>query len=568
MTEAARRAFNLIDEPWIPVRFVDGTTSEASIRGAFHDAARIRELDGELPTQVFAITRLLVAILYRASYDETLPDGWFRDPDAGDDWDAWWREGLPLDTIDEYLDEFHDRFDLLHPERPFFQVAGLTTQKGELKDPSPLIFDLPGNKRLFTNRAGDAITRLSYAEAARWLVNAQAFDTSGIKSGALGDERVKGGKGYPLGVAWSGHLGGILVEGDNLARSLLANMPLPDGADFVHERHTDLPPWEDAEPDTAAARAGLMPTGPVRLATWQSRRIRLAHDGTAVTGVLVANGDALTPQNQQRHEAMTAWRFSEPQTKKAKQTVFMPREHRPERAFWRNIGAILPGQAGDGERYLPPRNLSFLAGKTRTTGDDYRLRVRAIGVVYGSQSSVVDDVIDDQIPLTLALLDTHHPELAREAVNAVELADTGVHALRNLAENLLLAAGGDPEAAHAVAPAAYAELGAAYREWLTALGTTSDATEAITAWKRVAFRLIADRGTELVAGAPSAAWVGREVSRRGSTQILNTPRAEQWFLTALTKTFGIRGPQRTDSPNAGHLPAHDLGSTEREELRT
>ncbi|MEC3981983.1 type I-E CRISPR-associated protein Cse1/CasA [Amycolatopsis sp. H20-H5] len=47
------------------------------------------------------------------------------------------------------------------------------------------------------------------------------------------------------------------------------------------------------------------------LFTWQSRRIRLAHTGERVTGVLLCNGSRLTPQNttseSSRHSRRTPW---------------------------------------------------------------------------------------------------------------------------------------------------------------------------------------------------------------------------------------------------------------------
>lgn len=541
MTDPTQAGFDLRQEPWISVRYRDGRARDVSIRTAFTDAADIRDIVGELPTQTFAVLRLLLAILYRASYDDEI-DGW-----RSEEWGQWWGEGLPLDLIGSYLDHMDGRFDLLHPERPFFQVADLRTGKDEVKDTSPLILDLPSNNRLFTNRSGADALRLDLAEAARWLVSAQAFDPSGIKSGAVGDSRVKGGKGYPIGVAWSGHLGGVMVEGANLHETLLLNLALP-GTYVTADGRTDLPPWEDILPDTAAEREGLVPTGPVRLFTWQSRRIRLVAESGVVTGCVFANGDALTPQNQQHHEPLTAWRYSEPQTKKLGRPTYMPREHMPERAFWRGIGALLPGaptpQTTDKhERYLSPGILSFL-GQRVSTGDldgAHRIRLRAIGVVYGSQSSVVADIIDDRLSLALALLREENTALAAVAETAVALADEGVRALRNLAENLARAAGGDGTADRDRADeTAYARLDGLYRSWLRGLGPRTDPETAATEWRTAAYAALRSLGDELVRAASPTAWTGREVSGRTGTEIVNTPRAESWFLRAIHKTFAVR----------------------------
>lgn len=530
--EPARDRFDLLEEEWIPARFHDGTASDISIRDAIRDARDIRELGGELPTQTFALTRLLLAIMYRAVGEQLDADRWAQ----------WWDEGLPVADIDDYLDDFHDRFDLLHPDRPFFQVAGLTTAKGEVKDVAPLIFDLPSNNRLFTNRAGAGATQLSYAEAARWVVNAQAFDPSGIKSGAIGDPRVKGGRGYPIGLAWSGLLGGVLNEGDNLHETLLLNL-VGDGPGLNLDHDRDLPPWEDETPDSAAERAAR-PAGPVRLFTWQSRRIRLVSSGTHITGTLIANGDALTPQNMFPYEPHTAWRYSEPQSKRAKETTYMPREHRPDRAFWRGISALLPATTETVKGIDVTRSpanvrwVSFLQ-EQRLIDPGKRIRLRAIGVVYGSNNSVIDDIIDDRLTVSLALLGEQLPALAAEAENAVRLADEGVWALRRLAENLARAAGGDGDGPRARAEeSAYARLDAEYRAWLSSLDAGTDPAEAIAAWRLVAQRILRELGTQLARDAGPGAWVGREVTLRGGPELINTSRAESWFLRALHNTFG------------------------------
>lgn len=551
MTDSSPPRFDLLSEPWISVRYLDGRIGDVSIREAFHDARAIRDITGELPTQTFAILRLLLAILYRASYDSEKP-GWHVE-----DWATWWRDGLPLADLDDYLDEFSDRFDLLHPERPFFQVADLHTAKNDVKDTAPLILDLPSNNRLFTTRAGDAALRLPLAEAARWLVNAQAFDPSGIKSGAVGDPRVKGGRGYPIGLAWSGHLGGVIAEGSNLHETLVLNFVFP-GKYLESDGALDLPPWEESIPDTSEERAGLLPHGPVRLFTWQSRRIRLITDDDVVIGCVLANGDALTPQNQQRHEPHSGWRYSKPQTQKFHATTYMPREHDPSRALWRGIGGLLPGAPSpmhaDGvPRFKVPALVDFLSSQRGAGGfnDNHRIRLRAIGVVYGSNNSVVDDVIDDRIALALALLDTEHPALATAADDAVRLAEGGVKAVRTLAENIARAAGGDGTGVGDRAEEmAYARLDASYRQWLLELNTTIPPTTALNNWRSSTHTLLRELGGELVRDAGPAAWTGRDISGRHGTELMNTPRAESRFLRTLRTIFTGDTESPRDEENA------------------
>lgn len=527
--------FLLTDQPWIVVQLLDGTTQEVSLRHVFHRAHEIREIRGELPTQSFAILRLLLAILYRVRGDEGV---------TTTRWNEWSRDGLPLRLIDGYLDHYADRFDLFDPARPFFQVADLVTASGERKDIGPLILDLPTRNRLFTNRSGSGASDLSYAEAARWLVNAQAWDPSGIKSGAVGDPRVNGGKGYPIGVAWCGLLGGVFAQGATLRDTLLLNL-VASSAGLDRDVENDIPPWQEGQPDTAAEREGLIPCGPVRLYTWQSRRIRLFREGGRVVGCLVANGDKLTPQNQYSHEPMTAWRYSDPQTKRAKHTTYMPREHQPGRALWRGIGALLPGisplvpKVGVASGLVPGIVEWMARPEVDALAEDGLARFRSVGVVYGSNNSVVDEVLDDEVSVPVTLLRESNRALATQAEEAVRLADEGVLHLRHLAENLERAAGGEGQGARTRAgDLAYAALDRPYRAWLTGLTGDKDPLDAVTVWKRTAYDVLRGLGREAIADAGPAAWTGREVSRGGRTDLITTPRAEGWFLRAMAKTFG------------------------------
>lgn len=69
---------------------------------------------------------------------------------------------------------------------------------------SRLVPDVPAGHPFFTTRSGADLKSMTFAEAARWVVHCQAYDPSGIKSGAVGDAQVKGGRGYPIGTGWCG----------------------------------------------------------------------------------------------------------------------------------------------------------------------------------------------------------------------------------------------------------------------------------------------------------------------------------------------------------------------------
>src|SRR3546814_12917332 len=73
--------FNLIDEPWIPVRFPDGTRAELGIRDTLLRAKEIAVIEDPSPLVVAALHRFLLAVLYRALEGPTDIDqatGWFK----------------------------------------------------------------------------------------------------------------------------------------------------------------------------------------------------------------------------------------------------------------------------------------------------------------------------------------------------------------------------------------------------------------------------------------------------------------------------------------------------------
>ncbi|WP_100499133.1 type I-E CRISPR-associated protein Cse1/CasA [Geodermatophilus chilensis] len=529
-------SFDLTTEPWIPVLDVEGAVRELSPVEVVEQAHRLVAVVGELPTQGFALTRLLLAVLHRA----------VRGPADAVAWEELWRtDGLPVDDVARYLEAWRHRFDLFSADTPFFQVAGLATGKGEVSGLEKLIADIPNGHAYFTTRAGADLSRIGPAEAARWLVHAQAFNPSGIKSGAVGDDRVKGGRGYPIGIAWAGNLGGVLLQGTTLRDTLLLNLlPYQDAEMEWGAPEDDLPVWE-RPPITPAVELvdGIprrRPRGPADLYTWPSRRVRLAGDAGGITGVLIANGDPLEPQNRHTVEPMSAWRRSAAQEKKrGEPLVYMPKEHSIERVFWRGLAALLPqgarrGQDRGGAQSLPPPVVEWLA---RVRYDDalpeeYPVRLRAVGLVYGSMDSVVTELIDDELSLSVAVLRASQPELGQEAVRAVGAAEHAVRALTRLAGNLAAAGGRDPEGAGARAgELGYAALDTPFRRWLADLRSDSVLHEVEEDWHRRVARIVRDLARDLVESAGAAAWKGREVNKRH----LDAALADIFFDTELRK---------------------------------
>lgn len=539
-----QRSFSLLEEAWVPVLDAAGQRHILSLPELFERASDLRVIACELPTQTFAILRLALAILHRAT------DG----PSTEAAWQALWRDRrLPVPDITDYLAEFRDRFDLLHPEHPFYQVADLRAANDGSYGLERLIADVPNGIPFLTNRAGSGMASISPAEAARWLVHCQAYDPSGIKTGAVGDSRVKGGKGYPIGVATLGNLGGVYLEGATLLETLLLNLlPVTPGWQRADER--DTPVWErPPQTSTEEADATRGPFGLLSLYTWQSRRVRLFGDATGITGAMISNGDRLDWQDRHLLEPMSVWGRSAPREREQKRTpIYLPRPHDHSRALWRGLQTLLPAPPPPGAeppQRLSPMVLQRLARLTVTgvVGQDFQARTRAVSVTYGTQQAVVDEVFSDALTMNVLLL-VENSDLRAAAVSAADDAEKAVGTLRRLAENLARAAGSrdvDSGEAARAAERAYAVLDRMFRDWLAGLGPDSDPIGERVAWQRLVRRVIRRIGDELVAAAGPAAWIGRTLKDRNDNEVhYSSAQADDWFRKGLNKALPMAGDSR------------------------
>lgn len=565
----ADASFNLMDRAWIPVTLTNGGgRRDLSIREVFEMADDIVAVDGDIPLQRFTLTRLLLAVMYGA-FNRRFVDGKGRERrlDASL-WHPLLEEGahggFARRILDGYCTRFRDRFDLFDPVNPFYQVAGLHTAKNDVSGLEKLILDAPSGDPFFTTRIGEGLRSLEAAEAARWLVTAQAFDPSGIKSGAVGDSRVKGGKGYPIGTAWCGNLGGFLVEGPTLWQTLMFNLVGQDvlaGSYSGVSWNDDKPVWERPQRDEKTVDGFDQPAdtaggttffhGPATLLTWQSRRIRLVHDGETVTGVVIANGDRLKPQNAYCFEMLSGWRYSVPQSKKLHQIVYMPRRHDPVRALWRGLPTLVVGEEepanAKGSKpadYLRPFVLDWLSDMSVVNRP---VRLHAFGVEYGAQEAVVDSVVDDSLDLNLVVL-TKRDRVMKDILDeAVSSTDQGVGAFRYFADLVAQAQGIESEGPRQKAgELAYGAFDAMFRQWLRGIDADSDRSRLRQDWRDRAWSLLRRLERRYMEGVPPRAMVGRLLpaanapsgqSGQSGPRSMSVAVADGWFQARLRKIF-------------------------------
>lgn len=529
-------SFSLLTQPWLRCDMLDGSVQEVSLRDLFDGEHRIPRIRGDSPTQDYAVLRLILVILWCAHRpDEALADE--HNPYRFDDW---WEQAFNQaelggrdEVVLDYLERHAERFDLLHPNAPFMQVADLDTAKSTRLPVRRIIPE--AEQDYFTMRAGRELESLSLAEAARWLVTAQAYDYSGIKSGALGDPRVKGGRGYPIGQGWTGLTGGVVIHGRSLRETLILNTPAR--LVMTSQMRADLPVWE-RRPDGAAERPIPTPTGPCDLLTWQSRRIRLFVKEGRVVSVLVSNGDK-TPEAGANvlADPMTPYRYSSNKSKKGS-PVFYPRPHNAEQTVWHSLEPLLVREGvvvdlpngSQGKGAQPPKAPATITSLTELRHEgllsEEPLTVELVSVSYGSHSASVAQVVSSSVELPRLVLTSHSPELAQGLVRAGQRAREAAVRYGRYAGNLLVAAGGDYSCQAEAAASVLDALEPAFRSWLVSVdGRDPDA--ALAAWFRLVERQVLEMAATLLSGAGPKALAGRVVEHNGSPRLVSAGTAFQ-----------------------------------------
>ncbi len=475
------------------------------------------------------------------------------DVEPAEVWGCLWESSeLPMKDIEAYLSKWHDRFDLFDSERPFMQVPDLKKfdKKGGTSEKassvSKVIADVPDGEILFSLRSGNTLNELSFAEAVRWLVHAQAFDTSGIKSGVFNDPLSSGSRSMSRGgkgVAWAGQLGGIYFKGDTLRETLLLNSVLWGNDESELFSDNDLPVWE--KPLRPFGSLEETPTGTANIYTWQSRRVRLITSDNSVSGVVLTYGDVIDCTNKHKVEPMTSWE-TPVKNKHEKQPVFNPIKHQANKALWRGLSStfLTSKDAGDNANTLCPGVVSWVKYLTSENGGrkvplSRLLSVHGIGIQYDKNYSTIMDVVDDEVTLSTFLLSPEGLQLISLANNCVRETECAIDALCEFSRNLCRAVGGDSSAgdlaANETGTRAYFEIDAMFRTWLTDLCAHSSPDIERINWRRQARTLFKSMSKDLLSEVDAAAIVGSpEKDKRGSViGWITAAKAERIFSSKL-----------------------------------
>ena len=414
--------YNLIDEPWIPVR-VRGEPSprDVSLREALLRAHEIERLIDPSPIVTAALHRLLIALAHAA----------IAGPADEDAWAAEWAHGrFEAPIVEAYLDRFHARFDLFDAARPFYQSTGLPV--GVASTVAKLGHEYSGgnNSLLFDHSVDEHPPAISPATAARLLVAQQSFSIGGLLTRLPGDPPS----------ATASHLvkaAVVLLQGATLFETLLLNMVDVDGIrgrPFQFDPAEDAPAWERDEPVTATTRA---PAGYLDLLTWQSRRVLLVPDDDGLVRRTVIMAGYGFPPGLDPHDYETMAAFVQ-----RDKLGWVPVGFRPERALWRDSVALLQSTPSS-TRPSTVRWLGHL--KAGYLDEDLRFDLTAFGL--STDRAKVFLWRAEGFPLPLAYVDNAEllPHLEHGLESAKEAALALFRASRHLAEQFLSPQGnGDP----------------------------------------------------------------------------------------------------------------------------
>lgn len=334
--------FNLIDEPWIPVRFPDGSRAELGVRDTLLRAKDIAVIEDPSPLVVASLHRFLLAVLYRA----------LEGPTDIDQAKGWFKTGLPADKIEAYLAQWRERFWLFDDKQPFGQIPDFEPKTWRAWTVLAAEHNADNAKVLFDHIDVTRADAVSAGMAARWMLATQTFSVSAGKSELS-----------HTGTAPSATAVMALPLGRNLEDTLLLSL-VPQNGPVIAQ---DIPVWERSTDSLASLKSGVERAigGFADRYTWRTRSIRLRSDEVGnvnvlgfASGVENASKDALDP--------MLAYRIDKDKGR-------LPFQFK-ERGLWRDFDSLLPD-----DTRLAPGVIEHAAALTRAERERFPRSVMVLG---------------------------------------------------------------------------------------------------------------------------------------------------------------------------------------------
>ncbi len=334
--------FNLIDEPWIPVRFPGGERSELNLHDTLLRAKDIAVIEDPSPLVVAALHRFLLAVLYRT----------LGGPTDIDQAKIWFESGLPAEKIAAYLETWRDRFWLFDDKCPFGQIPDFEPKTWRAWTALAAEHNADNAKVLFDHIDVTRPDAMPASVTIRWMLATQTFSVSAGKSELS-----------HTGTAPSATALMALPIGRNLEDTLILCL-VPQNRTVLTQ---DLPIWERSADSLASLKSGVDRAidGFADRYTWRTRSIRLRSDeADNVSSLAFASGvenvskDSLDP--------MLAYRID-------RENGRLPMQFK-ERGLWRDFDSLLPDDA-----HLAPGVIEHATALTRFARERFPRSVLVLG---------------------------------------------------------------------------------------------------------------------------------------------------------------------------------------------
>ncbi|MFH1620291.1 MAG: type I-E CRISPR-associated protein Cse1/CasA [bacterium] len=303
--------FNLIDEKWIPVRFLNGTRGELGIMETLLRSREIAAIEDQSPLVVAALHRFLLAVLYRA----------LEGPTDIDQAKELFKAGLPEDKIRAYLKKWRDRFYLFDEKYPFGQNPYVPEDEIEPWTKLTAEYNAPSNKVLFDHTDVNNPGEMAVQKCARCLLSTMNFS-------------IAGGRGYYPSPSSNAIM--CIPLGRELHETLCYNLVPYPNRDVMTG---DSALWEREPKKLPLKSSKRMASGYADLYTWQSRMILLQDvQAPGVATMRFVSGQGFD-NSSKTPDPMQAYRLSEIHG-------VLPVQFREDKGVWRDFDSLLPDDSG------------------------------------------------------------------------------------------------------------------------------------------------------------------------------------------------------------------------------
>ncbi len=485
--------FNLIDEPWIPVRFPDGTRSELNLQDTLMQAKKIAVIENPSPLVIAALHRFLLAVLYRA----------LEGPTDIDQAKGWFKSGMPVGKIAAYLDHWRDRFWLFDEKYPFGQIPDFEPKTWRAWTTLAAEHNADNAKVLFDHINIARPDAVPASAAIRWMLATQTFSVSAGKSELS-----------HTGTAPSATAAMVVPLGRTLEDTLLLCL-VPQNGEVLPQ---DLPIWERSADSLASLKAGVKRAigGFADRYTWRTRSIRLRRGEAGnvnslafASGVENASKDSLDP--------MLAYRVDKDKGR-------VPMQFK-ERGLWRDFDSLLPGDVG-----LAPGVIEHAAALTSFARERFPHSVMVLG--QANNKAKIEYWRMERFILPQALLSDRsiRTEIRQLLSDAEETQQALWRACRKFARDLLSRGERDPDSKDigkfieqmSVSGSYWSQLEAAFHHTLQSYTLERDPDDIRRGWLKA------------VRAALRSAWTQHAAS---------VSSGDTWAIRALVRAEGVIGKQ-------------------------